>query len=90
MGLWFHDPDGYRWELACLVESNSACPSRCGAVGTLLCAAHSKVPALSAIPEGFSFFNDKMITPVSEEGNGKGVRPHTRRVLAADAPGTLE
>jgi catechol 2,3-dioxygenase-like lactoylglutathione lyase family enzyme len=45
--------------LACLVESSSGIPSRCGAVGTPLCAAHSKVPALTRYLRALAFLTIK-------------------------------
>src|SRR6266404_92183 len=74
--------------LACLVESSSGIPSRCSAVGTLLCAAHSKVPALTRYLRAlaFSITSDHCVRKRGRER----VRLACARLLVGHRAGTLE
>src|SRR5882724_884735 len=75
--------------LACLVESSSGIPSRCGAVGTPLCAAHSKVPALTRYLRALAFLTINDYSCIRRRKRER-VRLTRAGILATDAPGTLE
>src|SRR5204863_10038652 len=57
MGLWFHDPDGYRWELSVRGGKSAYSLLRTAVqAGTPSCAAHSKVPPLTRYLRALAFF----------------------------------